>query len=85
MAHCDRSPLGAAALGELMASIGHELRHTIEVIDDPSVTTDAGMFFFYERMGMHSAGGAHETRAATDAGNAVRSEVDRFNRQAKSE
>ncbi len=70
---------------ELMTSIGHELRHTIEVIGDPSVRSDAGKFFFYENIGRQSVGGTRETFAAMDAGNAVRSEINRFNRQAKSE
>ena len=71
--------------GELMASIGHELRHTIEVIDAPAVRTDSAKFFFYERVAMHGSSGERETRAAMDAGNAVRSEITCFNRQAKSE
>ena len=71
--------------GELIASIGHELRHTIEVIGEPTVRTDSAKFFFYERIAMHGSSGERETLAAMDAGNAVRSEVIRFNRQAKSE
>ena len=71
--------------GELMASIGHELRHTIEVIGEPAVRTDSAKFFFYERVAMHGSSGERETRAAMDAGNAVRSEITSFNRQAKSE
>ena len=71
--------------GELMASIGHELRHTIEVIREPSIRTDTDKYFFYEQVGMHLVGGERETLAARDAGNAVRSEITSFNRQAKSE
>jgi hypothetical protein len=70
---------------ELMGSIGHELRHTIEVIREPSVRTDRDKYFFYEKNGMHLPNGERETLAAREAGNAVRSEVTRFNRQAKSE
>jgi hypothetical protein len=70
---------------ELITSIAHELRHTIEVIGEPSVRTDADKHFFYERIGMQSVGGTRETLAAMDAGNTVRSEVIKFNRQAKSE
>jgi hypothetical protein len=66
---------------ELMASIGHELRHTLEVIAEPSVRSDAEKFFFYNRRALHMAGGASETLAARDAGNAVRSEIEHFNRQ----
>ncbi len=70
---------------DLMGSIGHELRHTIEVIGQRSVRTDAERFFFYQRIGMLTVGGTRETLAAMDAGNTVRSEVIKFNRQAKSE
>ena len=70
---------------DLMGSIGHELRHTIEVIGNPSVTSSTAMYFFYEQIGTHGTTGAHETQAATDAGNTVRSEVRKVNRQAKSE
>jgi len=66
---------------ELMASIGHELRHTLEVIAEPAVRSDAEKFFFYNRRGLHMAGGAQETLTARDAGNAVRSEIEHFNRQ----
>jgi hypothetical protein len=69
---------------ELMRSLGHELRHTVEVIDEPSVRTDAEKYFLYERIGRRSAGGSRETMAAQDAGNAIRSEVEKFNRQTKS-
>ena len=70
---------------DLMGSIGHELRHTIEVIGNASVTSSTAMYFFYEQIGTHGTTGAHETQAATDAGNTVRSEVRKFNREAKSE
>ncbi len=70
---------------DLMGSIGHELRHTLEVIADPSVRSAAAKFFFYERLGQHGTTGANETRAATEAGNAIRSEVLKFNRGTKTE
>jgi hypothetical protein len=66
-----------------MTSIGHELRHTIEVIGERSVRTDADKYFFYQRIGRQSVGGARETLAAMDAGAAVRAEIEEFNRQAK--
>lgn len=69
---------------ELMRSLGHELRHTVEVIDAPSVRSDAEKYFFYERIGRRSVGGTRETMAAQDAGNAVASEIENANRQAKS-
>jgi hypothetical protein len=67
---------------DLMGSIGHELRHTIEVIDAPYVRDNDSKFFLYERIGTAGTkSGARETRAAVDAGNAVRAEVRRFNQQ----
>jgi len=69
---------------ELMRVLGHELRHTVEVVDEPSVRTDADKYFLYERIGRRSAGGTRETMAAQDAGNAVQSEVEKFSRQTKS-
>jgi hypothetical protein len=63
---------------DLMGSIGHELRHTIEVISVPSIRSNQGKYYFYERIGQRVTGGTRETRAAFDAGDAVRSEVRRF-------
>ena len=37
---------------DLMGSIGHELRHTIEVFGDTSVASGAAMYLFYLRAGM---------------------------------
>jgi hypothetical protein len=69
---------------DLMGSIGHELRHTLEVIAEPSVRSDAARFFLYERIGRHETSRVRETQAATDAGATVRSELLKFNREAKS-
>lgn len=66
---------------DLMGSIGHELRHTIEVIDQPSIRSNASKYFFYAQNGTEGTPTARETRAAVDAGNTVRDEVRRFNRQ----
>ena len=74
----------AAAESDLMRSIGHELRHTIEVISERSVRNDAAKFYLYSRIGFHAKGGGFETMAATDAGNAVRDEVRNFERHATS-
>jgi hypothetical protein len=68
-----------------MGSIGHELRHTIEVIGNPQVRDNTAKYFFYEQIGSHGMARARETQAAADAGNTVRSEVRKFNREAKSE
>jgi hypothetical protein len=71
---------------DLMGSIGHELRHTIEVIDNPSVTSVPTMRSLYVWIGKKSSRyrDLYETDAAVDAGNAVRNEVRAFIRRAKS-
>ncbi|HEU5257844.1 MAG TPA: hypothetical protein VFU28_17765 [Vicinamibacterales bacterium] len=66
---------------DLMGSIGHELRHTIEVIGQPSIRSNASKYFFYAQNGTEGTPTARETRAAVDAGNTVRDEVRRFTRQ----
>jgi hypothetical protein len=68
---------------DLMGSIGHELRHTIEVIGAPRVRDNVSKHFFYEQIGTRGTATARETRVAVDAGNAVRAEVRRFNKQAQ--
>jgi hypothetical protein len=70
---------------ELMVSIGHELRHTIEVIDSPSVRNNADKYFLYKQIGTPGLGGGRETQAAVDAADAVRSELRKFNRRVKPE
>lgn len=61
---------------DLMGSVGHELRHAVEVLDNPKVTSTTAMYFFYEREGRRVFAG-FETDAAVQAGNAVRAEVRR--------
>jgi hypothetical protein len=66
---------------DFMGSVGHELRHTIEVLSNPSVTNTAGLHSFY----LHTAstGGflrPFETEAAVAAGAAVRAEVQKYRR-----
>ena len=69
---------------DLMASIGHELRHTIEVIEDASIRSDSAKNLFYLLTAWHGTPRAYETVAAMDAGNAVRSEINTFNRHTQS-
>lgn len=61
---------------EMMASIAHELRHALEVLDEPSVRTGAGMYSLYLR-NRAFRGQTFETRAAIDAGDAVYRELKR--------
>src|SRR5262245_4105760 len=69
---------------DLIGSIGHELRHAVEVIDEPSVRSFGDKFFLYQRIGFHATGGGFETRAAMKAENLIRKEVRKFERQTKS-
>lgn len=62
---------------DLMGSIGHELRHAVEVLGDPTVTSNAAMYLFYRRAGRCGTASSFETLAAVEAGDAVRSEVRR--------
>jgi len=65
-ADCDRA---------LMASIGHELWHAIEVLREPSLTSYDAIFHFYYRDGRRKehavSGGGFETPAAINAGHTV--------------
>jgi len=63
---------------ELMGLIGHELRHAIEILGDPSVADATSMYFLYQRIGRLGAYTAFETQAAVQAGHAVRAEVSKY-------
>ena len=58
----------------LMASIGHELRHAVEVLSDRTVTSNRAAYFFYLREGS-TAGERFETTAAIQAGRDVLAEL----------
>jgi hypothetical protein len=60
---------------EAMASLGHELRHALEVLVQPSVRSGAGMFNLYRHSGMVQ--GVFETEEAIKAGDAVYVELKR--------
>lgn len=64
---------------DVMASIGHELRHALEVLEDPGLMDMASVFQFYAQA-HHEKDRPFETRAAIDAGFAVRNEVGSFAR-----
>ena len=67
-----------AGLGrdELVPLIAHELRHALEVADEPDVRDQAGMIRLYERIGETSWGlHAYDTAAARSTGRQVRIEL----------
>lgn len=68
---------------ELISRMGHELRHALEVIEEPTVRDNGSMFFLYKRIGTHMAGSTIETRAAMTAGRRIRKEVRDFERRAR--
>ncbi len=70
---------------DLMGSIGHELHHAIEVIDNRFVTSLLTMRSLYQRIGKQNSRhpNSYETAAAVAAGDAVRDEVRAFIRRAK--
>ena len=61
---------------ELMAAIGHELRHAIEVLSDRAITDNRAIYFFYQREGP-TGRDRFETPAARRAGSEVLSELSR--------
>jgi len=61
---------------EIVAALGHELVHALEVSQDPEVTDDASLVRLYERIGLGGKGTTHfDTIAAQNAGRRVRSEL----------
>lgn len=66
---------------ELISHVAHELQHAIEVLDNPTITTDVAVTRFYLYRGLRlRAKGAFETQEAIDVGNAVRDELGRMRR-----
>jgi uncharacterized membrane protein len=64
---------------DVMASIGHELRHALEVLQNPALVDTASVYLFYAQ-GREANNHPFETRAAIDAGFAVRNELSSFAR-----
>ena len=59
---------------EAMASIGHELKHALEVLSDPKVVSGHGMLALYKRNGAIRSE-TFETEEAIATGNAVFNEL----------
>ena len=70
---------------ELIASIGHELQHAIEILSNPDVRDTTAMYMFYSRFARRvgTGRGAWETNAAMKVGNTVRTEIQAFESQMK--
>src|SRR5262245_32010984 len=61
---------------ELIALIGHELRHAIEIGESPEVVDDGSMIRLYERIGERGDRCNHyDTIAARETGRRVRTEL----------
>lgn len=62
---------------ELIALIGHELRHALEIAEHPAVRDESAMLTLYQRIGHPSTGALHtfDTQAAQTAGRQVRMEL----------
>lgn len=63
---------------DTMASIGHELWHAVEVLREPNVRDEVGMFSLFEQIGLTRERGRYETREAIRIGDAVLHEVRAF-------
>jgi hypothetical protein len=72
-----RIQIAAAPRGnELIALVGHELQHALEVAESPGVRDEASLIALYEAIG-HGTQGPHryDTMAAQNAGRKVRLEL----------
>jgi hypothetical protein len=67
---------GHPGSNELIALVGHELRHALEVAESPEVRDEASLIALYERIGHHAIGAHHyDTVAAQAAGRKVKAEL----------
>jgi hypothetical protein len=60
---------------ELMVSVGHELQHALEVLNNPKVIDNLGLAHFYFQEGVPRGGTRFETEAAVRAGFLVEEEL----------
>ena len=62
---------------EMIALIGHELRHALEIAENPAVRDAPGMLALYQRIGRATTGTEHtyDTNAAQNTGRRVRLEL----------
>jgi hypothetical protein len=65
-----------ASPDDLIALMGHELRHALEVAESPDVRTQDALVELYERIGSAAPGGhRYDTIAAQNTGRRVRTEL----------
>jgi hypothetical protein len=60
---------------EVIASIGHELQHALEVLSNPNVRTSFGMSSFFHQIGPEGSARRFETPEAIQVGVAVANEA----------
>jgi hypothetical protein len=67
---------GHPGSNDMIALVGHELRHALEVAESPEVRDEASLIALYERIG-HPSTGSHQydTLAAQDTGRQVKAEL----------
>jgi hypothetical protein len=61
--------------GELIALLGHELQHAIEILSNPGLRNNAEVLTFYQQAGIFGGGNAVETQAALAVQQKIRVEV----------
>jgi len=64
------------ARDQVLAAIGHELQHAVEVLREPSIKTTAAMYYRFYDEG-RAENGSFETRAALEAGQKIAHELTR--------
>jgi len=69
---------GHPGSSDMIALVGHELRHALEVAESPEVRDEPGLIALYERIGHPTSTGAlhqYDTLAAQDTGRRVKAEL----------
>ena len=66
----------------VMATIGHELQHALEVLENRTITTSEAIYLFYKREG-ETMDDHFETGAAERMGDIVSKEVTSFSRRSQ--
>ena len=69
---------GHPGSNDMIALVGHELRHALEVAESPQVRDEASLIALYERIGHPTSTGSlhqYDTHAAQDAGRRVKAEL----------